>query len=183
VVVVAADWGRLVPALEIGGPNPLFDAVRPHDAPPAPHSDGSDAVVGLLERLVALPDVAAREAAVLPHLEGRAREVLRLDASRTLAPTTLLSDLGFDSLMATELKTALLADGLDVPLGRLLGGPSLEELANMVVARLPAPERAAPVAASERAAADGPDGTLFWTHLAALLVGIGLASAVWLLLR
>ncbi|MEZ4237182.1 MAG: beta-ketoacyl reductase [Myxococcota bacterium] len=171
LVVAAADWARLVPALELGRPDPLFDAVRPAAAPVAP----AVADDGWPARLAALPDVAAREAAVVPHLTQRAREVLRLDPGRALPEDQLLADLGFDSLMATELKATLLADGLDVPLGRLLGGPSVAELANMVVARLPdAP-------AALEAAEEGPDGLLLWTHLAAVIVGIGLASAVWLL--
>ncbi|MEQ1570896.1 MAG: acyl carrier protein, partial [Myxococcota bacterium] len=88
-----------------------------------------------------------------------------------------LSDLGFDSLMATELKAALLADGLDVPLGRVLGGPSLEELANMVAARLPAGASAAPVVAAPTGGGDAGI-TLVWVLLAGIIVGVGLASGV-----
>jgi aryl carrier-like protein len=135
-----------------------------------------------MARLLMLP-ASEREAAVIGQLERRVREVMRLATDRALPPTLQLADLGFDSLMATELKTALLADGLDVPLGRLLGGPSLEELAMMVVARLPAADAEATAMASASAHIDDePDRTLIWTHLAAVLVGIGIASGVWLLL-
>ena len=89
--------------------------------------------------------------------------------------------------MATELKSALLDDGLDVPMGRLLGGPSLEELSIMALARLdlggaPEPAAAAPGSPPVPAPPSGPPAVLLWTHLAAVIVGIAHASAVWALL-
>jgi hypothetical protein len=81
-----------------------------------------------------------------------------------------LHELGFDSLMATELKNALLADGIDAPLGRLLGGPSVEEIAEMV----------RPAATADVHGPDAPDAStaLWWTHVAAGLVAFALGLLV-----
>jgi acyl transferase domain-containing protein/NAD(P)-dependent dehydrogenase (short-subunit alcohol dehydrogenase family)/acyl carrier protein len=180
-VVVRADFGRLVQGLEIAGPRPLFDQLRPARAPAGAVPSPSAAAAPAGPRLVDLPP-AEREAALLAQLERRVREVMRLDPGRPLPVEQALSDLGFDSLMATELKSVLLADGLDVPLGRLLGGPSLEELALMAAARMPQPAETPPPGLVPLPAGGGPDLTLLWTHLSALIVGVGLASAVWALL-
>jgi aryl carrier-like protein len=102
--------------------------------------------------------------------------VLGLGADRVLAQDQPLADLGFDSLMATELKQRLLREGVDLPLGRILSGPSVAEMVEMAAARQ------APPAASEVVAA-GPDTLWWWTHLAALVVGLALASGVWALFR
>jgi hypothetical protein len=96
---------------------------------------------------------------------------LRIPEGEPLATDVPLAERGFDSLMATELKSALLADGVDVPLGRLLGGPSPDEITAMAVARR----------------ADVPDlpqgpsdlRLLLWTHAAVAVVAAALASAVW----
>ena len=143
-VVARADWARLAPALAATRPAPLVAHLGP-----AP---------------VAAPD------ALSGVLEVRVREVLGWSPDRELPADTPLADLGLDSLSATELKAALRADGVEVPLGRLLGGPSLQELQVMAEAGR---------RAVTRVAAPPP---LLWTHLAAVLVGIALASAVWALL-
>jgi hypothetical protein len=183
-VAARVDWRRFLAGMEAARPRSLFDAVRPEAlAEPRP-TEPADLEVPAdtwLRQLAALP-VAERQEALIAHLEPRARAVLRLDARRPLSAETPLMELGFDSLMATELKNALLADGLDVPMGRLLGGPSLEEIAIMVLARL---EPAAPAdrgpTAPESAEAGVP-ATLVWTHIAAIIAGAAIASAVWALL-
>jgi len=109
--------------------------------------------------------------AVLSVVVARARDVLRIPASDPLATHVPLAERGFDSLMATELKAALLSDGIDVPLGRLLGGPSPDEIAAMAVARRGEIPDAPP----------GPSDVwiLLWTHAAVAVVAAALASAVW----
>ncbi|MCA9493435.1 MAG: KR domain-containing protein, partial [Myxococcales bacterium] len=161
-VIADVDLPRLVSALSTAGPQPLFDEL----VPPA---------------RVEAPTAAPAPTDPRAVITSLARQVLRLAPERPLPPDVPLADLGFDSLMATELKAGLLAEGVDVPLGRLLAGPSVEELARMAGARA---EVADPVPAvdAEAASEEGPDRLLWWTHLAAVVVGIALASAVWALL-
>ncbi len=163
-VVVRADWERLVPSLEGGGPQSLFRGLV---ARPAPVVAGpADAPVEPLE------------ARLLRH----AKAVLGYGSDRVLAADQPLADLGFDSLMATELKQRLLQEGVDLPLGRILSGPSVDEMCEMAGARRPAaPEPE--VSAGAAPSAEGPDRLLLWTHLAAVVVGIALASAAWALVR
>ncbi|MCB9698932.1 MAG: acyltransferase domain-containing protein [Alphaproteobacteria bacterium] len=162
-VIARVDLPRLVGALSTAGPQPLFDDLLP--PPPT----------------VASAPTPARPADPLVVITALARQVLRLAPDRPLPPDLPLADLGFDSLMATELKAGLLAEGVDVPLGRLLAGPSVEELARMAGARTSVPEPPAAAEAVE-AGEPAPDRLLWWTHLAAVVVGIALASGVWALL-
>jgi NAD(P)-dependent dehydrogenase (short-subunit alcohol dehydrogenase family) len=169
-VVARVDWPRFLGAVEAKGPRPLLSTFRPLTPP-----QGSVAVV----EGTPAPVVRSWSAASLSdQIALRARQVLRLAEDRPLAMGTPLMELGFDSLMATELKRALLDDGIDVPLGRLLGGPSVEELVLMAQAR-----------ASELApksllvdAPHTPDGRipmhLIWSHIAAGILGVAAAVAV-----
>jgi hypothetical protein len=111
----------------------------------------------------------------LDTVVARVREVLRLPPDQELPVEVPLAERGFDSLMATELKTALLSDGIDVPLGRLLGGPSPGEIAAMAVARR------ADVADERPALSDAR--LLLWTHAAVAAVAAAFASAVWALVQ
>ncbi len=95
-----------------------------------------------------------------PDLPGRLVAYLRVEAARTLGmavesldPASPLSSMGFDSLMAVQLKNQLEADlGVVVPMIRLLDGPSLNELLPSMLEAMSnvAPRlAAAPAAAAE----------------------------------
>jgi acyl transferase domain-containing protein/acyl carrier protein len=142
-VVARADWPRLASALGVGGAQGLFAADAPAEVPVAPRVGE-----GLQERL-------------LRH----ARAVLALPM---LAPDRPLADVGLDSLLATELKQRLLQDGVDVPLARLLAGPSVAALGAGLAPPAPAP-----------AAAEDEPPVVWWTHAAAVVVGMALAAAAW----
>jgi hypothetical protein len=70
-------------------------------------------------------------------------------------------------------------DGLDVPLGRLLGGPSIDELVAMTLPRIRATH--ADVGSSLDDGEDVP-AWMVWSHVAAVIVGAGVASGMWALL-
>jgi aryl carrier-like protein len=91
---------------------------------------------------------------------------------------TSLLELGLDSLLATELRAELARAGIEVPLGRLLGGPSLTELLAMAC---PPPHEAPSTEALPPTDAALPTA-LWWSHLAAIFVGAGLAWAVGIVL-
>ncbi len=149
-ILADVDWSVARPLLEVTKPLPLLAALAVHPTPAAP-------IVGATSRAA-----EPVEATIL----RRAREALRLSPETPLALDRPLHDFGFDSLIATELKNSLLTDGIDVPMGRLLGGPSVQELADMV---RPQQSRSATATSNEN---DVPHA-LWWTHVAAILVGLG----------
>lgn len=163
-VVVRADWDRLGRALEGAGAPRIFDGLR---SPPEPAAAPASSAASTGEPL---------PARILRH----ARAVLGYGPERVLPEGQPLADLGFDSLMATELKQRLLQEGVDLPLGRILSGPSVAEMVEMATARAAPAPHAAPDAAP---ADEHPDALWWWTHLAAVIVGIALASGVWALGR
>lgn len=145
-ILCAVDWSVAAPLLTATADLPLLHDVAP-TAPPS-----------VAQAVAAVEDPAA---VVL----RRVREVLRLRPDQALPTDRRLHDVGYDSLMATELKNLLLADGVDAPMGRLLGGPSVDEIVEMVAPRAPGPPPAATAS---------PAAVLVWTHVAAGIVAFGL---------
>ncbi|MFT4623579.1 MAG: acyl transferase domain-containing protein/NADPH:quinone reductase-like Zn-dependent oxidoreductase, partial [Myxococcota bacterium] len=85
----------------------------------------------VVDRIVRLPH-DERADAVREHLTGLATAQLRRD----LDPSQPLWDQGMDSLMAIELRNALGRAGVLVPLARVIGGPSLDDLTAIVLGEL-----------------------------------------------
>jgi acyl transferase domain-containing protein/nucleoside-diphosphate-sugar epimerase/acyl carrier protein len=166
-VVARVDWSQFAPIYDSSGPRDYLDRLRPHATVVSPAVDAPRLADLRPEQL---------EARVRSALLNRAGEVLRLD---TVPMDRPLIELGFDSLMATELKNVLLADGVDVPLGRLLGGPSLDELVAMTLPRMaPAPSPADALADDD---GDVP-AWMVWSHLAAAIVGAAVSAGIGYLL-
>jgi len=180
-VVARVQWRILAPALSVHEPRPLLEDVvdeRPPASAPVPVEPVEPARPDAPEEegdpWAAIPE-AEREARIRDHLAWAVREVMHL--GRPLQPDEPIGRLGFDSLMATELRARLAADGLEVPLGRLLGGPSVDELTTMVMARYAASE---PPAAVEERPPSADDGVplMIWTHLAVFVVGLAIAFGI-----
>ena len=112
------------------------------------------------------------------QITQRARQVMRLQPADVIEREQPLMERGFDSLMATELRNVLLQDGIDLPMGRLLGGPSIEEMTVMAEARMDVPDPAPRKGKSGEPQPEDP-GLLLWTHTATFVVGLGVASAGW----
>jgi len=80
-----------------------------------------------------------RNAILLGYLVEKATRILGFENSADLDSDTALMDLGFDSLMAVQLRNALRKDlQVDVPVGQLFESASLERLVDDVLARLAA---------------------------------------------
>lgn len=76
--------------------------------------------------------------AVLAAVEASAVEVLGLGAEEALDPAGPLTEQGFGSLEAIELRRALwLNTGVEVPVDRILRGPTLWEISEYLLAADP----------------------------------------------
>ncbi|MEM6929963.1 MAG: beta-ketoacyl reductase, partial [Myxococcota bacterium] len=189
--VARVQWRVLRPALSLHAERALLsgilgEGVRVTEAPAPERVDEAVPEAPSNESPRATP---TREWSTVPlderaeplreHLREAIRKVMHLDASRTLSDDEPIGQLGFDSLMATELKARLRDDGLDVPLGRLLGGPSIDELVVMVLAKLRPPEVEGPAPAAVVVAPPEPEASLLvWTHLAVFVLGLAIAFGI-----
>jgi acyl transferase domain-containing protein/acyl carrier protein len=79
-------------------------------------------------------DPLHRQEIVLVNVQQQVATVLRLDPSQPVDLDTDLTRLGIDSLMAVELKNRIeLHLGADLPVAQILNGPSVTELAALVL--------------------------------------------------
>lgn len=74
------------------------------------------------------------------HLLDALSATLQVDAGR-ISPTAPLIELGLDSLMAAELRSAIRQGlGVDIPFGRLLEGATLDDVVATIVDKLATPQ-------------------------------------------
>jgi acyl transferase domain-containing protein/acyl carrier protein len=100
-------------------------------ATPAPAADPLASV-----KAAARASPEERLAVLRPYVHGQVARVLGFDAS-ALDVDMPLSSLGFDSLMAVQLRNKVQADlGVEVPLAQFLTGPTVAELGAVIAARL-----------------------------------------------
>ncbi|MGW4076244.1 SDR family NAD(P)-dependent oxidoreductase [Streptomyces asiaticus] len=107
--VIPGEPATWIPAT--GRHSSLFAPLLPGDDTPAATREGTD---DIRARLAALPAGPARRTALESYLTDHIRAVLRL-SSATLDPQTPLKSLGFDSLLAMELRVRL-ETGLNIKL-------------------------------------------------------------------
>ncbi|MEE4590519.1 type I polyketide synthase [Streptomyces sp. DSM 41524] len=107
--VIPGEPATWIPAT--GRRSSLFAPLLPGDDTPAAAREGTD---DIRARLAALPAGPARRTALESYLTDHIRAVLRL-SSATLDPRTPLKSLGFDSLLAMELRVRL-ETGLSIKL-------------------------------------------------------------------
>jgi NADPH:quinone reductase-like Zn-dependent oxidoreductase/acyl carrier protein len=123
VAIVRADWRALVRRLPSGQVPPLLrELVEGKIA-----SAGQD---GLLARLEATAP-ARRKGVLANHVRKLAARVLGRASEQSLDPRQPLQELGFDSLMAVELRNALSASlGRDLPATMLFKFPTVDGIAD-----------------------------------------------------
>ena len=145
IAVLPIDWRHVDTGTAAWMGRPLFAGIRPRGTE-ASTTDSS--TPDWRSALLALAGADRLKAAVAYVCQAAGR-VLALDAS-SLDTRQPLTDLGFDSLMALELRNRM-ADDLCVtlPLARLLEGPTVEGLGTIVCSLLDhAPDAAEGVAPS-----------------------------------
>ncbi|MGG7568040.1 SDR family NAD(P)-dependent oxidoreductase [Rhodovulum sp. DZ06] len=159
-VAARIDWAAAGKELALLR-TPLFARVEIPEAAPA---RGAAALRALL---AGMPEEEAR-AEVLSRLCAEAARILRLPLEE-LDPARPLTELGFDSLMAMDLRLAAEeALGVDIPLLSAAGGATLADLAARAAARLlegeeaeaQAPDAAALARMAERHGAEAPEAVI-----------------------
>ncbi|MGW3407252.1 type I polyketide synthase, partial [Streptomyces zhihengii] len=112
ITVVDIDWDRFAPAFASVRPSPLLTEVA--GAAPLP-GDAAGPGTGLREQLAGVPEGRRRQV-VLELVQGQAAAVLGHSGAQAVEPQRAFRDLGFDSLMAVELRNLLAATtGLSLP--------------------------------------------------------------------
>ncbi len=162
VGVLPVDWPMFVEVFHQGQPPPFLRGLVGGTATvttvteTAPAADVTEAPErgGLLGQLGGL-DEAARQTAVAAFIQAKAIEVLDLPRDRELDHEQPLIELGLDSLLAVELKNALMDDGVDLPVARVMTGPPIDTLTAMTLTKLEELE-----AEAEAAPADEPGPTM-----------------------
>ena len=138
VGVLAVNWRRYVDVFHEGEAPPFLREMVPTNAP-IEEQEGSGAAASTTVRsrptlltLIQTTSTESLESSVVEVLEGAVKTLLDWPASREIDPDQPLVDLGLDSLLAVELKNAILDLGVDVPVARVMTGPPLRTLASMV---------------------------------------------------
>ncbi|MFF2654134.1 SDR family NAD(P)-dependent oxidoreductase [Streptomyces sp. NPDC058045] len=134
LVVADIDWERFAAGLTAVRPSPLLSRLAEAATRRAqPHEEGAGR---LRERLGAMTE--QEQLGTLRRLVlDRAAEVLGHSGTDRVAAQKPFRDLGFDSLMAVDLRNALGADtGLSLPTGVVFDHPSPDALAAFLTAEL-----------------------------------------------
>ncbi len=149
VGVLPVDWDTFVGAFH-GGRAPALlaglaqasstTAVQAPVAPPGSDSAGPAAVTDsdgppLIAALRGVDEVQWPET-IDAFLHAAALRVLQLDANRELDRDRPLIEMGLDSLLAVDLRNDILDGGVEVPVARVMTGPPLRELTQVVQVHL-----------------------------------------------
>ncbi len=142
--VMPMDWQRFASKLRPGADRTYFGSVIPQLAQ-GPAADVAQRQDGRLVEWQAAPQ-SERRSLVAAHLHERALSVLGLDPSTRLDVRAPLKDAGLDSLMAVELRNALVRSiGHSLPATLLFDYPSLDQLASYLMKTLKLAPQSAPV--------------------------------------
>lgn len=141
LVIAAVNWTTLSALLPVKGRS-LLAAWAPKERPASTEPAGQ-----FVQKLLAAPARQRRDL-LQTFLTTEVRRVLGLAKGTRVDPGQSFFDMGFDSLMAVELRTALQqALGKSLPASLAFEHPNLEALTTALLADLgPGPEAEAPVA-------------------------------------
>jgi len=141
VVVVPSGWAGAIQRISPGGP----PAIMEHVAARAPKAEASELLRALNE---AMP--GARRDLIARHLEELSRRILGWPVGEPIEQDRPLNELGFDSLMAVELRNAVAhALGRPLPATILFDYPTIDALADHLAGTVqPSPPTVGPAVVS-----------------------------------
>jgi acyl carrier protein len=143
LALIDIDWDLYAPTYAFARPRPLIEdlpEVQRALARPAVAPGQEQAEASRLLELRSL-SVRERERAVLDLVRSRTAGVLGHDTHDTLEPEQPFRELGFDSLMAVELRNRLEADiGIALPVTIVFDFPNCLELGSYIAEQIGAPD-------------------------------------------
>ena len=132
IMAARIDWARWSES----SPTAAASAMLRHFAPVAGASANQSAASGSLRAAILAAPLAERRAAVVTFLREKVGKVLGLSPSK-LDVERVLTEIGFDSLIAVELMTVLRMElGVHLAAVKLLQGVSISGLATLVLEQL-----------------------------------------------
>ena len=133
IAAMDVRWELFVDAFFQGSSPPFLRELVPKA--PVAAAEPKKLTAGLPELLAALEmgDDASRHDIVDAFVHRKALQILDFDRDRQLDRERPLLELGLDSLLAVELKNAMMDGGVDVPVARVMTGPSIHQLNHMVM--------------------------------------------------
>jgi len=133
LAVMRVDWGRLFTADPQARLSPLLRELRDAHAAPAA---AAPAEAGRIVQTVAMLPAAEQLDGLAQALGEIVAAVLRMRVEEVVSEVPL-TDQGVDSLVAIEIKNRIQTEAtVDVPLTRLLEGPTLQALAEELLPRI-----------------------------------------------
>jgi len=147
--VVAVHWAKYAATCLRGRRSPLLSKLLPQDA--IHNRVARDAVL-----LLGQAPVTARPAILVEYLKAEVGRILGFDSSRLPGANQGFFDMGMDSLVVVELKNRLQQDlGVDLSSSALFDHPTIEQLAQHLLADVLALGRTESPEEQARAAAPG----------------------------
>jgi aryl carrier-like protein len=129
VGVVPMSWERFLKGVAPGDVPPFLERV----APAASAQAGAEEAVGSLAEQLRGASVPERRALVEEFLRSRVAGILGYSDPAGVDEELTLLELGFDSLMAVQLRNRIRTGvGADLPIGRLFDSTSLEALVELL---------------------------------------------------
>jgi acyl transferase domain-containing protein/aryl carrier-like protein len=183
VGVLPVNWARFVETAHRGQTPRYLERLVPVSAPVAEVSARPATLSGrtLVDELSSSPR-AQWNVLAERYVQEAAKQILRMPSDRKLDPEVPLLDMGLDSLLAVELKNVIMDGGVDIPVARVMTGPSVRQIGQMVVTTVEEqgllgeatdPMRAGQLSTSQLPErAYDPPVNIFVSHFAAFVFGV-----------
>jgi acyl transferase domain-containing protein len=131
--VLQIDWAVFREQFPAEMPTPLFMEVAPEPKSPESAKPAHEEEHKLLQRLDKAT-AGERKELLLTYVQERVTRILGLDSSFRPAPQQSLNELGFDSLMGTQLKNRFMNElRVDVPIKEFIGKGTIAQLAGRLI--------------------------------------------------